>query len=258
MGRARSRRGFVLWGGLALAAGGSARAQVDTTTHPPPRPPGQFDVSALHPGTFVYETSLERDASTTPLGTRMVSVSQSPIAGSPAWLLLETRTGDGIPAADSLYADLATLRPMHWSSTIGAAKLAAEFQGDTVYAGASAPQGRRSVIAPVPPLTIASTAMLETVLRLLPLQPAWEDSTTTLSLSLSGLVVYPTRLAVIGEDRVHVGAGDFDCWVVSVRTGVSRGLFWVTKSDPIVVRSTLDVPSLGGAQLVSALARIAR
>ena len=258
MGRARSVLGFALSSILALGAAASARAQGDTTAHPPPRPPGQFDVSALRPGTFVYETSLERDASTTPLGTRMVSVSQSPIAGSPAWLLLETRTGDGVPAADSLYTDLATLRPIHWSSTIGQAKLAAEFQGDTVYAGASAPQGRRSVIAPVPPLTIASTAMLETVLRLLPLQAAWEDSTTTLSLSLSGLVVYPTRLAVIGEDRVHVGAGDFDCWVVSVRTDVSRGLFWVTKSDPIVVRSTLDVPSLGGAQLVSALARIAR
>jgi hypothetical protein len=217
-----------------------------------------FDAAALRPGTFVYETSLERDASTTPLGTRTVSVSQSPIAGSPAWLLLETRTGTAIPAADSLYADPSTIRPIHWSSTIGQAKLAAEFQGDTVYAGASAPQGRRTVIAAVPPRTIVSSAMLETVLRLLPLQLAWEDSMTTLSLSLSGLALYPTRIAVIGEDHVHVGAGDFDCWVVSVHTDASRGLFWVTKTDPIVVRSTLDVPALGGAQLVSALSRIAR
>lgn len=230
-----------------------ARAQADTASRHP-----AFDVAALRPGTFVYETSLERDASTTPLGTRTVSVSQSPIAGSPAWLLLETRAGDAIPAADSLYTDLSTLRPIHWSSTIGQAKLAAEFQGDTVYAGASAPQGRRTIIAAVPPRAIASTAMLETVLRLMPLQLAWEDSTTTLSLSLSGLALYPTRLAVIGEDRVHVAAGDFDCWVVSVHTDVSRGLFWVTKRDPIVVRSTLDVPALGGAQLVSALSRIAR
>ena len=238
---------------LALAGPAVARSQTDTSAHH-----FRLDVAALRPGSFVYETSLERDASTTPLGIRTVSVSQSPIAGAPAWLLLETRTGDGIPAADSLYADPATLRPIHWSSAIGQARLAAEFQGDTVYAGASAPPGRRTVIAAVPPGTIATSAMLETALRLLPLQQAWEDSTTTLSLSLSGLAVYPTRVAVIGEDRVHVGAGDFDCWVVSVHTDVSRGLFWVTKSDPIVVRSTLDVPTLGGAQFVSSLARIAR
>lgn len=253
MGRAPSVLRLAIGLALAVAGPAVARAQTDTTSHRP-----RLDVAALRAGSFVYETSLERDASTTPVGTRTVSVSQSPIAGSPAWLLLETRSGDGIPAADSLYTDPATLRPIHWSSTIGQAKLAAEFQGDTLYAGASAPPGRRSIIAAVPAGTIASSAMLETVLRLLPLQQAWEDSTTTLSLSLSGLVIYPTRLAVIGEDRVHVGAGDFDCWVVSVHTDVSRGLFWVTKSDPIVVRSTLDVPTLGGAQFVSSLARIAR
>lgn len=253
MDRARSLLGSLIVAGLVCWGPAVARAQADSTAHRL-----AIDASTLRPGTFVYETSLERDASTTPLGTRTVSVSQTPIAGAPAWLLLETRTGDGIPAADSLYVDPVTLRPIHWSSTIGQAKLAAEFQGDTLYAGASAPPGRRSVIAAVPPGTIASSAMLETELRLLPLQTAWEDSTNTLSLTLSGLVVYPTRLAVIGEDRVHVGAGDFDCWVVAVHTDVSRGLFWVTKHDPIVVRSTLDVPTLGGAQYVSSLARIAQ
>lgn len=253
MVRVRSARALAVALSLVCAAGATARAQADSLSRKL-----AFDPTTLKPGTFVYETSLERDASTTPLGTRTVSISQSPIAGAPAWLLLETRTGSGVPAADSLYVDPVTFRPIHWSSAIGQAKLAAEFQGDTLYAGTSAPPGRRSVIAAVPQRTIASSAMLETMLRLLPLQNAWEDSTNTLSLSLSGLVVYPTRLAVIGEDRVHVGAGDFDCWVVSVHTDVSRGLYWVTKSDPIVVRSTLDVPALGGAQYVSSLSRIAR
>ena len=241
-------------GVLASTVGsGAAAAQGDTVVQHM-----RLNVPALRPSELVYETSLERDASTIPLGTRTVSVSQSSVAGTPAWLLLETRTGDGIPAADSLFADLATLQPVHWSSTLGQAKLAAEFRGDTVYAGMSAPPGRRSMVASVPARTLVSAAMLETVLRLLPLQQAWEDSTTTLSLSLGGLTVYPTRIAVIGEERVHVGAGDFDCWIVSVHSDVSRGLYWVAKQDPIVVRNTLDVPTLGGAQLVSSLARIAR
>ena len=67
--------------------------------------------------------------------------------------------------------------------------------------------------------------------------------------------VIPTRLTVIGEVRVRVPAGTFDCWVVAVHADAARGLYWVTKQDPQIVRSALDVPSLGGAQLVSALTR---
>ena len=58
---------------------------------------------------------------------------------------------------------------------------------------------------------------------------------------------------------MRVPAGTFDCWVVAVHADAGRGLYWVTKPDPIVVRSALDVPAMGGAQLVSALsARCAR
>jgi hypothetical protein len=31
----------------------------------------------------------------------------------------------------------------------------------------------------------------------------------------------------------------FDCWVVAVHADQTKGLYWVTKIDPIVVRSTL-------------------
>jgi hypothetical protein len=106
--------------------------------------------------------------------------------------------------------------------------------------------------------------MLETTLRFLPLQGAWEDSTLTLSITLNGNALVPTRLSVIGEDRIRVPAGTFDCWVVAVHADPARGLYWVTKRDPIVVRSSIDVPSLGrgadggGAQLISMLTRIGR
>ena len=45
------------------------------------------------------------------------------------------------------------------------------------------------------------------------------------------------------------------------RADPARGLYWVSKQDPIVVRSAVDVPGLapaGAAQLVSALTRIGR
>ncbi|HEY4131639.1 MAG TPA: hypothetical protein VGM50_13555, partial [Gemmatimonadaceae bacterium] len=211
------------------------------------------------PGEFVYQTTIESDTRTIALGTRTVTVSPMMYNGAPTWLLLETRAGDGIPALDSLVADMQTLHPIHWSSTLGRARLGAEFRGDSVFGGLIAPATRRSIVVSTPPGTLISSPMLETELRLLPLQAAWEDSTSTLAITLGGTTVLPTRMSVIGEDNVHVPAGQFDCWVVSVHAGdTARGLYWVSKRDPIVVRSSLDVPTMGGAQLVSALTRVTR
>ena len=241
---------------LALTALRAAGAQVQAGDNTPHRL--RIPTVVIGPGQYTYETTLERNAGTTVLGTRTVGVSQTTYAGAPAWLLLETRSGDGIPATDSLFAGIVDLHPIHWSSTLGGARLAAEFRGDTVFGATSAPSGRRSMVAAIPSGTMISSAMLETVLRLLPLQTGWEDSTGTLSISLNGNVVLPTRLSVIGEDRVRVPAGTFDCWVVGVHADPGRGLYWVTKTDPIVVRSVLDVPAMGGAQLVSTLTGTSR
>jgi hypothetical protein len=238
---------------LTLVSSATTAAQVptaETTLHRL-----RLDASALRPGQFIYETSLERNSTTTMLGTRTVSVTRTTYNAAPAWLLLETRASDGIPSADSLFADVASLRPLHWSSTQGLARLAAEFRGDTVFGATAAPPGRRSIVATVPTGTMVSSAMFETALRLLPLQTGWEDSTTALSITLGNTAVVPARLTVIGEDRVKVPAGTFDCWVVAIHADPARGLYWVSKSDHQVVRSALDVPSLGGAQLVSALTR---
>ena len=218
------------------------------------------NASALRAGQFVYDNTLERDVSTTHIGTRAVSVALGTYAGSSVWVLAETRTLDaGGVSTDSLFTDTTTLRPLHWSSVIGAARLLVEFRGDSAYGGTSGPPGRHSLVTGIPRGTIVSAAQLETILRLVPLQPAWEDSASTLFVTLGSTMVLPTRMAVIGEDRVRVPAGQFDCWVVSVRAAdATRGLYWVTKRDPIVVRSALDVPAMGGAQFVSALSRIGR
>jgi hypothetical protein len=216
--------------------------------------------AAVRPGQYVYQVTLERDAGTTNVGTRTVTVSVSNYAGAPAWLMLETRAADSSSVdTDSLFTDMVSLHPLHWGASAGSARIAAEFRGDTAYGATSGPPGRRSMIATVPAGTFISSAMLETVLRTLPLTATWEDSATTLTASLNGTATLPTRLNVISEDRIQLPAGSFDCWVVAVHAGpTARGLYWVTKQDPIVVRSALNVPSMGGAQLVSALTRIGR
>lgn len=214
---------------------------------------------ALRGGQFVYQMTLEQNAGTTILGTRTVTVSISNYAGTPAWLLLDTKLLDASLDTDSLYVDLSSLTPLHLNSIQNSARLALEFRGDTAFGGTSGPPGRRSIVATVPAVTFINSAMLETVLRLLPLSPSWEDSALTFTASLGANATVPTRLSVIGEDRVRLPAGTFDCWVVAVHAGdTARGMYWVTKQDPIVVRSALDLPTMGGAQLVEALTRIGR
>jgi hypothetical protein len=234
-----------------------AQAQVPVADSAAYRP--QIDASTLHPRQFVYTATLERDAVSTNLGTRTFTVSQAMYGGLPTWLLVETRTDNGIPATDSLYAGLLALKPIHWAATLGTSRLAAEFRGDTVYGATSAPAGGRSIVTVVPRGTVVSAAMLQTVLRLLPLQSNWEDSSmATLSVTPASDTVVPTRISVVGDESVQVPAGTFDCWVVAVHADAARGLYWVSKTDPMVVRSVLDVPSMNGAQLVSTLTSVIR
>lgn len=221
------------------------------------RPP--VDASTLRPGLFVYAATLEKDAVSTNLGTRTFTVSQATYSGLPTWLLVEARTDNGIPATDSLYAGVLALRPIHWVATLGTSRLAAEFRGDTVYGATSSPAGGRSIVTAVPRQTLVSAAMLQTMLRLLPLQSNWEDSSMAmLSVTPASDTVVSTRISVVGDESVQVPAGTFDCWVVAVHADTARGLYWVSKTDPIVVRSVLDVPSMGGAQLVSTLTTVIR
>jgi hypothetical protein len=235
-----------------------ARAQAPLDTTGAARRP-RFNLTALHGGQYVYQMTLERDAGTTVVGTRTVSVSLVTYAGMASWLMYETRVSDFSSDADSLWADIVNFRALHWGAKNGGMRVSAEFRGDSAYGATTAPTGKRSLITVVPRGTFINNAMLETVLRLLPLTSTWEDSASTLTGEFSTLTTLPTRLSVIGEDRVQLPAGTFDCWVVAVHAGEqARGLYWVTKSDPIVVRTSLDVPSMGGAQLVSTLTRIGR
>lgn len=250
------RLGVVLLAALLAAVPTLTRGQVLGPVDQGPRRL-QFNAAALRPGQYVYQITLEQDAGTSILGTRTVSATMTTYAGAPAWLLLETRLGNGGPYIDSLFTDL-SLSPLHWSSVLGSARLVAEFRADTVFGATSAPSGRRSMVGPIPPGALVSSAMLETVLRLLPFQTTWEDSAAVVSVTPGSHSVVPTRLAVIGEDRVNVPAGTFDCWVVSVRADPGRSLYWVTKRDPIVVRAAMDVPTLGTAQLIYSLTRIGR
>lgn len=214
--------------------------------------------STQRPDTLVHRDSIwVHDSLSVPIGGRTISAGQATYQGSPAWLLLETRTTERGLATDSLLVRRDDMRPLHWGATLGPARLSAEFVSDTALFGAtSGPTGRRSVVAAVPPGALISGAMLETMLRLLPLQPGWRDSTVAVSITLGSNLLLPTTLSVVRQESVSVPAGTFDCWVVDARAAGAETFYWVSRQNPVVVRSIQALPNMGGARLVTELMRV--
>ena len=164
------------------------------------RPP--IDPMLLKPGAFVYDMSLERDASTTPLGSRTVSVATTTVCRLACV---------AVPRDARRRRESPRLIRCSWTRRfipcIGARRSARHgsprSSAGTVRIGAtSGPPGRRSLVMAVPPRTVVSGAMLESLLRIAPIQVGWEDTSPRCRYRSPSASVSPTRMYVVGEDRV--------------------------------------------------------
>jgi hypothetical protein len=71
-----------------------------------------------------------------------------------------------------------------------------------------------------------------------PLSPSWSGRLTVLGWAVvPNDVLLPVELRVIGEERVEVPAGSFDCWKLEVRYAGGAFDYWVRKADGIAVRT---------------------
>lgn len=214
-----------------------------------------IDSTHLHPGRFVYRSALIRDSSTTMLGDQEFVISPLDYAGTPAWLLARAGAQGVTTASDSLVVRRSDLRPLHWTTTLGAAHLAAEFTPDTVFGAMTSPLGKQNLVFPNRPDLLVNTMGVDAVLGALPLAAGWRDSATLLVVDAGGTAVTPASLGVEGEERVTVPAGEFDCWVVSLETERGSERLWLTKQGQLVVRAEQVLPQLGGAVLQRVLAQ---
>jgi hypothetical protein len=219
-------------------------AHVDTTIHRLP-----IDSTRLQPGHFVYRSVLLRDSSTTMLGDQQFVISAMDYAGTPAWLLARDGSQGVAMASDSLVVRRADLRPLHWSSTLGAARLAAEFTPDTVFGAMTSPLGKQTLIFPNRADLLVNPMAVDAVLGALPLAAAWRDSASMLVVDPGGTAIAPATLEVEGEEHVSVPAGEYDCWIVSLDTERGAERLWVAKQGQLVVRAEQVLPQLGGATL---------
>jgi hypothetical protein len=189
----------------------------------------------MQPFRRTYEMIVRGPDSTAVIGQREVVLSSAVYSGAPSWLLVETRTGL-VPAVESLYV-APDLRPLHWSSALAAARLGAEFVGDSIYGAVTSPTGKQNIVAAGRPDMLISGAMVESIVGLLPLSFTWTDSVGVLSVDLATTQVIAAELAVVGEEDLAVDSSvTRPTWVVALRSAQHSALYWVDKASGSVLQ----------------------
>jgi len=166
---------------------------------------------------------------------------------SAGWLLTETRTGI-VPSVDSLFLD-ADLRPLRWTSLLGASRLEVNFAVDSLGGVIHGPVGTSAASSEAPPDLVLSGAMLELVVELLPLSQGWADSVSVLSADLSGADVSTAELAVIGDAPTGPDPTGHPAWLVALRAESRQLLLWVDKATGIAMRTQQTLPTHTGTML---------
>jgi hypothetical protein len=224
----------------------------DTTTPPLPA----VDGFRLQPSTLTYRATLHLpDGTSKPAGIRTVALAPTLYAGGVAWAISERVDSVATATSDSVLLARTDLLPLHWEGIRGPARIAAELARDTLYAGATWPTGRRSIVSPLGGPVLTTTGHLELTVALLPLQPDWRATARLLVVDLGGARVVPVTFMVEGLETIETPAGRFDCWVVTMYGDRITDRLWVARDRPLVVRHTTQVPALG-AELELGLERV--
>ena len=225
---------------LLVIAATESRAQDTITRHVLP-----IDTARIQPFRRMYDMIVHTRDSTVIIGQREVSLEPTLYANAPAWRIVETRSGV-VPAAETLYVSTA-MRPLQWYAAQGPAMIGVSFVGDTVFAAMRAPSGKQQMVIASRPDLIVSQAMLEATMALLPLSPAWSDSTGVLAVDMAGGSVVPSELTVIGEEEVRLDSlSARPVWVVALRAETRTVLLWIDKEngEPLRVQQPLP-PHVG-------------
>ena len=239
----------------------ASRATAQGTRPAPPVPPvtpadslASFERpngSLLRVGTLTYLVTLTKtDGSTTALGTRTVTVSDSPLGGTPSWLIAESRRGTVVETTDSVSLSRTDLAPERWTATIGRSQLGASFTRDSVFGAVLTYQGRASFALAVPANTLLSAGMAERVLELLPLREGYHAGASLLLVDGLTPRVVPAEIAVERSERVMAGNREVDAWRVTLRWESKEQRLWIGKDDLRVVRTEQTLPTgVLGAEL---------
>jgi hypothetical protein len=171
---------------------------------------------------------------------RAIAISTGTYEGQRVWVV----TG-GLPSSDTVLVDPATLRPLRYVRPMLHSRLVQQYTHDSVaeLLHVARPKERERMLrgelslpdSGVGPLLVSwSPHSLEVLVQALPLTRAWRGGVYTVGwISLADRVpaFASLDLRAIGEERVTVPAGTFDCWRLEVREGDVRSLLWVSRDQ---------------------------
>lgn len=203
----------------------------------------RLDGTLLRSGSLTYALSLIRTSGdAAPLGARSVSVSDVTVAGTPSWLISESRTGTVVETTDSVYLARADLAPERWSATIGKSRFGASFTRDSMFGATETYQGRASFGIPVPANALLSAGMAERIIEMLPLREGYRVSAALVLVDGQSPQVVRSEIVVDGTEVLTVGRQAIECWRVLLRTAATEERLWVARDGARVIRSEQLVP----------------
>lgn len=207
-----------------------------------------LDLSRLQPFERTYDMIVRTGDSSSVIGERTVAARPTSYAGSEAWVIVESRTGM-VPSAESLYVS-SDFRPLHWSATLGPARLATEFVGDSMLGAAGAGRSKQNIVLPGRPDMLVNGAMVETMLALLPLAETWNDSAAVVSVNLASATLVPAELVVVATEEYPIdSASVVPVWVVTLRTAETSVVYWADRTTGVPLRVQQPVPAHVGSLL---------
>ena len=229
--------------GLLFGAGPATIQAQDATAASGSPPVLGADTSRAAPFLREYDMYAWIGDSVVSIGSRAVRLDSSVHAGTPAWLIVETRTG-AVPAAESLYVSR-SMRPVQWTGSVGQARLTLAFGRDSIFGGTTGPGGRQTIMLAGGPSLVVSTAMLEALFPLLQWTPYRSDTVQVLIVDHVSSSVIPAELAVIGEDSVAARPA----WIVVLRAPARSVLFWIDQETGVLLRLQQPLPLNGASML---------
>jgi hypothetical protein len=239
---------------------------------PPPPPRYQLvrDLRAVNvrAGTWIYQIGHAFEGGASKYRERLrIVVRSAEWDRRPAWLVSQqelTITGSNSDTTawirmpvDTMYADVETLRPIHYAMVGMRFRLIHRFAWDTVYealdiGGAHLRSWRvhAGIPGPVNAPLVLRWRWLDVTLLLqsLPLGRGWRGSVYSVGLvgrDPAKAAIVPLDMNVEGGERIEVPAGPFDCWKIVARDGRERVLtFWVSKDRGWLVKEEERGPDL--------------
>lgn len=211
----------------------------------PPRVVG-LDGGRLRAGRWEYEFAehSEKGAASVPERGAIV-IEEAEHGGRPAWRVFDAWRGHTNDMAETTYVDRRTLRPLYRRAlNVGYSHydVAQRFMRDSVL-GTMTGRGRVTRIARALPASggpyAAGEGFFVLFFQSVVLKPGWSGSVSVVGWgAVPSDVVYPVSIRVLGEERVRIPAGAFDCWKLSVRVrGEPEQTVWVRASDGLLVMS---------------------